>query len=91
MMVNQCERDQDCKQGQRCLTEWFGTKGGRYCAATCEPWRANSCLAGYVCGAGKRGSSCYRECGGPNACPTGFLCKTVTEDMQVWGCRVDYN
>lgn len=93
MMVNQCEGDQDCEQGQLCLTEWFGGKGGRYCAAGCESWRANSCPAGFVCGARRPGdgSSCYRECGGINACPTGFLCKTVTEDMQVWGCRVDYN
>lgn len=92
MMVNECETDQDCPQAQRCLTEWFGTKGGRYCAAACEPWHTDSCPAGFVCGAGgPAGSSCYRECGGPNRCPVGFVCKTVTEDLQVWGCRVDYN
>jgi hypothetical protein len=92
MMVDQCKTDEDCGPGHRCRAEWFGTKGGRYCAANCDSWRPNNCPAGFVCGAsGTQGSSCYRECGGVNTCPTGFLCKTVTEDLQTWGCRVDYN
>jgi hypothetical protein len=64
-------------------------RGVFWCAALCNPLRADSCPAGQVCGMGSAThSTCYTRCDPmePDACGEGLRCTTVTEDMTQWGC-----
>lgn len=92
LVMDECDEGRPCPSGQNCLVDWRMGRGGRFCASPCESWRSGSCPEGFVCGrGGPTLSSCYRACNPQDlsTCPAGWLCKTVTEDMQKWGCRPD--
>lgn len=94
LVVDACDDRRPCPDGQHCLVNRQGERAGRFCAAACQPWRPDSCPQGYVCGrGGPTKSSCYLACNPQDltTCPAGWLCKTVSEDLQTWGCRPDVN
>jgi hypothetical protein len=78
-----------CGAGERCNMRLSRGRGVFWCAALCNPLRADSCPEGQLCGIGSPEiSTCYRRCDPrvPEACGEGWQCTTVTEDMSQWGC-----
>lgn len=81
--------EKPCGTGERCNLRLSRGRGVFWCAALCDPLRADSCPANQVCGMGSAtASTCYRRCDpmAPDACGPGWQCTTVTEDMTQWGC-----
>jgi hypothetical protein len=71
-------------------------RAGRFCASPCESWRPESCPRDFVCGVGVGASTlsaCYSKCDPQDlgTCPEGWLCTTVSEDLQTWGCLPDFH
>lgn len=91
--IDECGDGRACPQGQYCLTRARDGRAGRFCAAPCKSWLgSDACPQGYVCGrGGPEQSSCYRACSPQDmsSCPQGWMCTTVSEDKQSWGCRPD--
>lgn len=78
-----------CAQGERCNIRLSRGHAVFWCAARCDPFRADSCPTGQVCGVGgPTESTCFRQCdpGQPDACGAGFQCASITEDMTSFGC-----
>lgn len=93
LVVDECSDTKPCADGAQCIVRGRGARAGRFCAAACDSWRTDSCSGNQVCGiGGPTGSSCYAKCDPQelNACPQGWLCTTVTEDLQTWGCLPDF-
>jgi hypothetical protein len=82
--------EKPCAEGEHCNVRISRGRGIFWCAALCDPLRADSCPADQVCGVGgPTVSTCYPRCDptDPDACGEGFQCYSVTEDMTQWGCR----
>ncbi|MGZ3460357.1 MAG: hypothetical protein ACXU86_17865 [Archangium sp.] len=69
-------------------------RGAFWCARSCNPILPDSCPSGYVCGwATDTTSACFRKCD-PNdldSCDKGWICGTVSEDLSLWGCNLDFH
>jgi len=94
LVVDECGDEKPCAQGANCITRGRKGRAGRFCSSPCAAWKPSSCPEGFVCGVGGPTlSTCYRKCDPQdlNTCPTGWLCMTVTEDLQTWGCLPDFN
>lgn len=94
LVVDTCDDERPCAQGEHCITRGRKGRAGRFCSAPCEAWKPSSCSEGFVCGVGGPTlSTCYRKCDPRDlgTCPAGWLCTTVTEDLQTWGCLPDFN
>ncbi|MFL5348577.1 MAG: hypothetical protein ACJ8AT_27595 [Hyalangium sp.] len=81
--------EKPCGAGERCNLRLSQGRGVFWCAALCDPLRADACPAGQICGTGSATvSTCYRRCEptAPESCGEGWQCTTVTEDMTQWGC-----
>lgn len=91
--IDECSDDRPCAQGQDCLVRARGGRAGRFCAAACPSWKGTAaCAEGQVCGrGGPAQSACYRRCDPQDlsSCPAGWICSTVSEDKQTWGCQPD--
>lgn len=94
LVVDECGEQRPCADGANCIVRGRAGRAGRFCAAPCESWRPGSCGSGEVCGVGGPTlSACYRACDPRNldSCPAGWLCTTVSEDLQSWGCLPDFH
>jgi hypothetical protein len=94
LVVDECSDEKPCAQGANCITRGRKGRAGRFCSSPCEAWKPSSCPDGFVCGVGGPTlSTCYRKCDPQNldTCSAGWLCMTVTEDLQTWGCLPDFN
>lgn len=94
LVVDECSDTKPCADGESCIVRGRGGRAGRFCAAACDSWRPGSCSGARVCGAGgPTGSACYAKCDPDDlsTCPAGWLCTTVTEDLQTWGCLPDFH
>jgi hypothetical protein len=93
LVVDECSDTKPCAQGEHCIIRGRGGRAGRFCAAACDSWRPGSCAGNRVCGVGgPTGSACYWKCDldDLSTCPQGWLCMTVTEDLQTHGCLPDF-
>jgi hypothetical protein len=80
-----------CEEGRGCSTEYAMGVVAFTCRQCCNPLDPNACGPRGVCGKGQNGqcpSMCYQACGAPGqSCPEGQTCSTITEDLNVFGCR----
>jgi hypothetical protein len=93
LVVDECSDEKPCAQGENCIVRGRIGRAGRFCAAACDSWKTDSCSGEQVCGmGGPTGSACYAKCDPQDlsTCPHGWLCTTVTEDLQTWGCLPDF-
>ncbi|MCY1017571.1 hypothetical protein [Pyxidicoccus sp. MSG2] len=93
LVVDECSDEKPCAQGENCIVRGRVGHAGRFCAAACDSWKTDSCSGAQVCGmGGPTGSACYAKCDPQDlsTCPQGWLCTTVTEDLQTWGCLPDF-
>ncbi|QSQ20912.1 hypothetical protein JY651_37675 [Pyxidicoccus parkwayensis] len=93
LVVDECSDEKPCAGGAQCIVRGRGGRAGRFCAAACDSWKVESCGGNQVCGiGGPTGSACYAKCDPQDldTCPQGWLCTTVTEDLQTWGCLPDF-
>ncbi|WP_228556639.1 hypothetical protein, partial [Myxococcus sp. AB025B] len=93
LVVDACSDERPCDAGEHCMVRGGrGGRAGRFCSSVCESWKSEGCGEGRVCGiGGPTGSTCYQRCDPDrlDSCPNQWICSTVTEDLQSWGCVPD--